>query len=136
MSIISKSFYLIAWLQIIHSAVSSFEFHQVVKHIILENPDAQTPGLPVDIKLEAICGLIFFIVGKFVSYSKITHLTIRGEERIIEANQYLKLIALNKASNTDVLTNSDPYGEINYHPAFVDIHYKRKAYKEYINRKA
>lgn len=134
MSILSKSFYFIAWIQIIHSGVSSYEFHQIVKHIILENPDAKTPGLPDDVKLEALCGLLFFILGTFISQSKLKYLSIRGEERIMETDEYLKPIELNKASSTDVVINNDPYGEINYLPSFVDIHAKRKLFKEYLHR--
>lgn len=135
MSLFSKSLFLLAWLQLIHSGFSSYEFHRVSKQLVLDNPDAVLPKLPLDIKLEAISGLVFFILAEFIGNSVLRFLTIRGEERIIDTHEYLKPVSMNKASNINVLLNSDPYGEINYHPSFVDIQAKRKEMKEFLAAK-
>lgn len=135
MSLFSKSLFLLAWLKLIHSGFSSYEFHRVSKQLVLDNPDAVLPKLPLDIKLEAISGLVFFILAEFIGNSVLRYLTIRGEERIIDTHEYLKPVSMNKASNINVLLNSDPYGEINYHPSFVDIQAKRKEMKEFLAAK-
>lgn len=135
MSLFSKSLFLLAWLKLIHSGFSSYEFHTVSKQLVLDNPDAVLPKLPLDIKLEAISGLVFFILAEFIGNSVLRYLTIRGEERIIDTHEYLKPVSMNKASNINVLLNSDPYGEINYHPSFVDIQAKRKEMKEFLAAK-
>lgn len=101
----------------------------------LDNPRAILPNLPKDIVFETIFGLALFWLATMLSYEKIQFLTVRGGDKVINTNDYLQPIAINKASNIDILTGSDPFGEINYHPSFLNIHLKREEMKEYLDKK-
>lgn len=135
MPLLSKSLYLISCLQLLHSGFSSYEFNQVTKNIIFENDDNAFPTLPNDIKLEVVSGLVLFFLATILSYSQLQYLTVRGPAKIISTGEYLQPINLHEASNIDLLTGSDPFGEINYHPSFVDIREKRSKMKEYLSKK-
>ncbi|EJS43305.1 kre27p [Saccharomyces arboricola H-6] len=134
MSLTSKLFYAVSALVLFHSGFSSYEFH----HLLKLNPphNAQSASvitdLPKDIKYEVYVGLLLFILGVFTSFEKLQYLPIENNDgMIISQGNYLKEIALNKATNVNNLVGSNPNGEVIFSPSFVDVHAKRKITREW-----
>lgn len=88
--------------------------------------------MPKDIKYETYAGLVLFVLAVFTSFEKLQYLPIESNDgMIISEGNYLKEIALNKATNVDNLIGSNPNGEIVFTPSFVDVHAKRKLSREW-----
>ncbi|CAB4255741.1 similar to Saccharomyces cerevisiae YIL027C KRE27 Member of a transmembrane complex required for efficient folding of proteins in the ER [Maudiozyma barnettii] len=137
MSLISKILQFIAIIIILHSGFSSYEFNQTSKHLS-QNDILNSIVLPIDIKYEAIAGLLLFIISVFVSFEKIEYYSLRRQEghsiETLSQGQYLKYITLNKATDRDNMINSDPTGDVSYTPNMVHIHEKRKLMRDWIQK--
>ncbi|SMN21147.1 similar to Saccharomyces cerevisiae YIL027C KRE27 Member of a transmembrane complex required for efficient folding of proteins in the ER [Maudiozyma saulgeensis] len=137
MSFLSKAIQYIAIIVILHSGFSSYEFHQTAKQLSLDSI-SNVIALPIDIKYEAIAGLLLFIISVFVSFEKIEYYSLRRQEghsiETLSQGQYLKYITLNKATDRDNMINSDPTGDVSYTPNMVHIHEKRKQMRDWIQK--
>ena len=133
MSLISKILLLISLAQIFHSGFSSYEFHQLKKQLAASSvADVSGIPLPNDIQLEVVIGLSLFMLSVFLSFDKLEYLPLKGGHTALTQGKYLQEIDMNKATTIDNLMGSDPYGYINYTPAFVDIHAKRQEVSEWL----
>lgn len=128
-------------LLLVHSAYSSFEFHQLVKST------HETHGLPLDITVESICGIIVIIVGAVRSVENGAFYKIAGKdsgevdsvlndvqinERIYSNDKYLKPIEMKQAvALTETIGLSD-YQELVTRVDFIDIIQKRKDYANWL----
>ncbi|AJP39439.1 ER membrane protein complex subunit 5 [Saccharomyces cerevisiae] len=132
MSFVSKLLYTVSALVLFHSGFSSYEFHHLLKLNSLNNAQGAISKLPKDIMYETYAGLILFVLAVFTSFEKLQYLPIESNDgKIISQGNYLKEIALNKATNVDNLIGSNPNGEIIFTPSFVDVHMKRKICREW-----
>lgn len=125
---------IVALAQLFHSGFSSYEFHQLKKQLAAGSSVAiDQISLPKDIRLEVLSGLILFTFSVFMSFGKLTYLPLSGKPVLLSQHEYLKEIDMNRATMTNNLIGSDPYGEITYTPNFVDVHAKRKELKQWLN---
>ncbi|KOG98863.1 ER membrane protein complex subunit 5 [Saccharomyces pastorianus] len=132
MTLVSKLLYAVSTLVLLHSGFSSYEFHHLLKLKSLNNAQTVIHELPKDIKYETYAGLLLFVLAVFTSFKKLQYLPIESNDgMIISEGNYLKEIALNKATNVDNLIGSNPNGEIVFTPSFVDVHAKRKLSREW-----
>lgn len=130
MSIISKILYTVAFFQILHSGFASYEFHQYVRAHDL--PHVENP-LPTDIKFECYMGVCLFILATFLTIEKEKYYPVDStEKKVISTGQYLKEIKLNKATSLDNLIGFNPTANVTNTPCLVDIHQKRKEFKEWL----
>lgn len=135
MSIISKSLFIIFTLQLLHSAFSSFEFHQLTKQQVSHGELRTSINLPVDIKIEVLVALTLFTIGVMMSFDKLQYLTLSGPRRIVSQDQYLQELPMNAATKKDNLIGNDPHGAFTYMPSLVNIHGYRKYMKEHLLNK-
>lgn len=137
MSVISKIFQFLSLFAILHSAFSSYEYSQLSKSLA-QSSSTSIIDLPIDIKYEAIVGLLFFTLSTFLSFEKIEFYPLRREEgkklETLSQGQYLKYITLNKATIADNLMISDPTGDVSYTPNMVSIHEKRSIMKDWLQK--
>ncbi|CAI4064773.1 hypothetical protein SKDZ_09G1350 [Saccharomyces kudriavzevii ZP591] len=132
MTFVSKFLYAVSSLVLFHSGFSSYEFHHLLKLDSLKSSHFFWSKLPRDIKYETYAGLLLFVLAVFTSFEKLQYLPIHSDHgMIISQGNYLKEIALNKATNVDNLVGSNPNGDIIFSPSFVDIHAKRKLSREW-----
>ena len=132
MLFLTKILYIVSILQILHSAFSSYEFHQLVKNTTYQ----EHYSLPRDIQLECYMGLVLFILAPFLSFTKLQYYPIRPSInnglKLLTTDQYLKDISLSRANNVHNLIGDDPNGEVTFTPNFVDLQKKRKEISDWL----
>ncbi|SCU83830.1 LAMI_0C04896g1_1 [Lachancea mirantina] len=132
MSILSKFLLVVAICQLVHSGFSSHEFHVLKKQLALRNSDVDQLTLPRDIQLEVLSGLVIFTLSVFLSNDKLSFLLLPGKGKLIKQNAYLQEISMNRATISNNLAGSDPYGDVTYMPNFVDVHARREQVRSWV----
>lgn len=131
MSIFSKLLGFIGTIQLLHAGFSSYEFHQLLKTIELEQHDTIIK-LPNDIKLEVLISFILIVISTFLSLNKITFYTLNDEK--ISTNNYLQNIKYSKFTNIENLKGSSDSGLFYNTPFLLDIVAKRNEINDYLNK--
>lgn len=138
MAIISRALYLVALFFFLHSAYSSYEYHQLNKHFTRKPPiSAQRLHIPKDIVYELVVGFCIYILAIFTSFSKLTYLPLHFEgdkSKPITLNQYLLDTELSLSNKVDSMIGKNAYGEIQNTPHFLNIEDKRKQIAEWLTK--
>ncbi|GMM36479.1 Emc5 protein [Saccharomycopsis crataegensis] len=134
MSIVSRIAYLIGTVLIAHSGYSSYEFNQFIKS------SSSTLELPLDIKLEAIAGLILFVIGSLIAVISPHQYTLLENDPIYTAipqndSALFKPIKMNKATVELEKLGAGPFEQIENKAAFIDILKKRREFDEWVMSK-
>ena len=139
MGLISKLLYLIGSFFLLHSGFSSYEFTQYFKQV---HKGLNVP-LPLDIQLEAMFGLVFFVAGAFNSNiisPKLSVIDIGVGDNdngsvLLNSDQnslLFKPIEMRKAMIEHELIGACPFQSIESKPNYIDILQRKSEFKDWI----
>ncbi|ODV58797.1 Emc5p ASCRUDRAFT_38639 [Ascoidea rubescens DSM 1968] len=139
MSFLSKLLYFIGSFCLLHSGFSSYEFTQYFKQV---HKGLNTP-LPLDIKIEAILGLLFFIIASFHSILISPKLSLIDNDPnnsdhtslLLKSNQdslFFKPIKMRKAMAEYELIGACPFQAIESKPSYIDILQRKNEFNQWL----
>lgn len=113
-------------LLILHAAYSSYEHHQLLKHAF---------GIPRDIVLELVIGLILLNFGALESIRNTPRLGITHSNKVEHLKLYLRPIQMNLAMEAINALGVSDFEELDTRVEFLDVREKRKEYMEWSRNK-
>lgn len=116
--------YVVGGLLILHAGYSSYEHHQFLS----------SAGLPSDIVLELIIGLVVLNFGVLASIVNTPRLGISHLQIVKQLSMYLRPIEMSAATESINALGVSEYEELETRVEFMDIRGKRKEYMEWAER--